>query len=87
MSLDVQPLNEVAQLQGCGGGGGGAGGGVIGFGGGGGGEGGGGEGGGADERQMQWWNTSQCPLLCRLLKLRTMPAWLTQQPVGAEEET
>ena len=40
-----------------------------------------------DERQMQWWNTSQCPLLCRLLKLRTMPAWLTQQPVGAEEET
>ena len=35
MSLDVQPLNEVAQLQGCGGGGGGAGGGVIGFGGGG----------------------------------------------------
>ena len=40
-----------------------------------------------DERQMQWWNTSQCPLLCRLLKLRTMPAWLTHQPVGAEEET
>ena len=40
-----------------------------------------------DERQLQWWNTSQCPLLCRLLKLRTMPAWLTQQPVGAEEET
>ena len=40
-----------------------------------------------DERQMQWWNTSQCPLLCRLLKLRTMPAWLTQQPLGAEEET
>ena len=39
-----------------------------------------------DERQMQWWNTSQCPLLYRL-KLRTMPAWLTHQPVGAEEET
>ena len=36
MPLDLQPLNEVAQLQGCGGGGGGAGGGVIGFGGGGG---------------------------------------------------